>query len=106
MEWQPIATAPKDSEILVWFDHDADPYQEPDNPERLTDYGAHAESGEFLEGSGVTVAKWQDRIWESVDEYGDGYWVPAGWFSRGDFGHFEVVCNATHWTPIPGKPDY
>lgn len=104
-EWQPIETAPRDVEILVWFDHEADPYQDPKDPLKLTDYGANTEAGEFLEGRGVTVAKWQDRIWESEDEYGSGYWLPAGWFSRGDFHHYEVVCNATHWMPLPQPPE-
>lgn len=95
-----MENAPKDCDILVWYDHDADPYQDPNDPMRLTDYAAIAEGGEFLDGSGVTVARWYDRQWESEDEYGSGYWLPAGWFSRGDFCHYEVVCNPTHWQPI------
>lgn len=103
-DWQPIETAPKDEDIIVWFDHDADPYQDPENPMRLTDYGANAETCEFLDGKGVTVARWQPQCWEAEDEYGSGYWLPACWFSRGDFSHYEVVCNATHWQPLPKPP--
>lgn len=58
MKWQPIETAPKDIDILVWFDHEADPYQDPSDQNRLTDYAALAENGDFLGGSGVAVAKW------------------------------------------------
>jgi len=105
MEWQPIETAPKDRDILVWYDHDADPYQDPQNPDHLTDYAANAEGAEFLEGSGVTVAKWQPKQWEAQDEYGGGFWLPAGWFSRGDFQHYEVVCNAVAWMPLPAPPN-
>lgn len=104
MEWQPIEKAPRDCPILVWYDHEADPYQDPDVPYKLTDYAANAEGGEFLDGVGVTVAKWVDQVWEAQDEYGSGFWLPAGWFSRGDFDHYEVVCNATHWMPIPEAP--
>lgn len=38
-EWKDISTAPRDESILVWFDHDADPYHDGD---RLTDYACHA----------------------------------------------------------------
>ena len=89
---------------MVWYDHDADPYHDPDDPMRLTEYSANAEGGEFLDGKGVTVAKWHPQQWEAQDEYGGGFWLPAGWFSRGDFDHYEVVCNATHWMPLPAPP--
>jgi hypothetical protein len=104
MTWQPIETAPKDQDILVWYDHDADPYQDPQNPYCLTDYGALSEGGEFLDGIGVTVAKWHPQQWEAEDTWGNGFWLPAGWFSRGDFCHYEVVCNPTHWMPLPQPP--
>lgn len=106
MQWtKGMETAPKDQDILVWFNHDADPYQDPNDPLCLTDYAANAEAGEYLPDSGVTVARWQDRTWEAEDEYGSGYWLPAGWFSRGDFGHYEVVCNPTHWAHIQPPSD-
>ena len=84
--WQPIVTAPTGEDVLVWYDHGADPYHDPQNPSRLTDYAAWADGGNFLDGKGVTVARRCPQHWESTDEYGDGYWLPAAWFSRGDFG--------------------
>lgn len=33
--WRPIESAPKDQPVLVWFDHDADPYRDPANPDLL-----------------------------------------------------------------------
>lgn len=50
-EWQPIETAPKDRDILVWFDHDADPYFEQNDSHRLTDYAANAEACGYLQGA-------------------------------------------------------
>jgi len=104
MEWQPIETAPKDRDILVWYDHDADPYHHPDNPNLLTDYAAWADSGDFLAGRGVAIARWQDAEWESVDEYGNGYWLPSAWFAF-ESDDYERVCNATHWMPLPESPE-
>jgi hypothetical protein len=104
MTWQPIETAPKDRDILVWFDHEADPYQDPENPDRLTDYAAWAESGDFMAGKGVCIAKWSPAFWESVDEYGAGYWLPAWWFAK-QFGDYEYPCNPTHWMPLPDPPE-
>ena len=104
--WQPIETAPKDesSPILIWFDHDADPYYDLANPSRLTDYSAIAEGGDFLNGNGIAVAVWSDGYHES-DDGETRYWIPGGWFVwlNGDAG--DQVANATHWMPLPAAPE-
>lgn len=101
MGWQPIETAPKGSDVLVWYDHDADPYQAPQKPDRLTDYAAWAEGGGFMDGKGFAIAKWQDAVFESVDEYGGGYFMPAAWFAA-ENDDYERVCNPTHWWDFGG----
>lgn len=102
-QWQGIESAPKDCNILVWFDHEADPYQEPQEPHKLTPYAAWAEGGEYLGGKGHCIAKWHPQHFETEDEYGNGYWMPAAWFAYQN-GDWEVVCNPTHWMPLPTPP--
>lgn len=103
-QWQGIERAPKDRNILVWFDHDADPYQDPQEPTKLTPYAAWAEGGEYLAGKGWCIAKWHPQHFEAEDEYGTGYWMPAAWFAHQN-GDWEVVCNPTHWMPLPTPPN-
>jgi hypothetical protein len=103
MEWQPIETAPKDTDVLVWFDHAADPYQDPLNPDKLTDYAVWAEGGDFLDGKGWTIAKWFPQEWQSEDEYGTGYWMPAAWFAS-EGGDYQRVCNPIYWQPLTKPP--
>lgn len=98
--WRAMDSAPKDgTDILVYYDHDADPYQDPHNPARLTDYAAWAEGGDFMGGKGWCIAAWQGRHWESTDEYGDGYWMPAYWFARQN-DDYEAVVNPIAWSPL------
>lgn len=104
MEWQPIETAPKDCDIWVYFDSDADPYQDPIFPDKLTSYGAWAEGGNFLDGKGHCVAKWHESTWENLDEYGSGYWMPAWWFAKFN-GDYEFVVNPIRWMPLPEAPE-
>ena len=102
-EWMNIETAPKDRDILVWYDNDADTYYNPSNSSRLTDYGAWADGGDFMDGKGICIAKWHPQHWESVDEYGSGYWLPGWWFAL-EMDDYARVVNPTHWQPLPPPP--
>ena len=100
--WYPIESAPKEGDLLVWYDHEADQYYD-SVKDCLTDYAAWAEGGDFLDGKGYAIAKWCPPHWESVDEYGEGYWLPAWWFAHED-GDYERVVNPTHFSPLPKPP--
>jgi hypothetical protein len=104
MTWQPIETAPKGVDVLVWYDHDADQYLDPESPDKLTNYAAWAESGDFMDGTGYCIARWFPQQWESTDEYGSGFWLPAAWFAA-ENDDFARVVNPTHWMPLPEPPD-
>ncbi len=107
MEWQDIASAPKEADkpILVWFDHEADSYYDPQNPMFLTDYAANAEAGDFLPGKGVALAVWRDGYNETESwESGISYWVPGGWFAWFNGDAADHVVKATHWMPVPESP--
>jgi len=102
-EWKPMGTAPKDRDILVWYDHDRDPYQDPEDDSRLTDYAVWCESGNYLRGRGWAIARWFPEFFETTDGYGSGFYLPAWWFAReGD--DYEWVCNPTRWVPLPAPP--
>lgn len=107
MDWQPIETAKKDEKtpILAWFDHGADPYQDPENPDRLTEYSSVAEGGDFLGGKGVAMVVWRDGYHDSDGwESANSYWVPGGWFAWLDGDATDHIANATHWMPLPKPP--
>ena len=102
MKWQPIETAPKNKPILVKYDDEADPYTDPSDPKKLTDYSAIAEGGNYLSGKGFAVVIWSDGYWEDngyEDPYG-GYWMPGGWFLciNGDVS--DYVCNPVAWCDL------
>ena len=105
--WQPIETAAKDeaTPILAWFDHDADPYQDPTDPIRLTDYAAVAEGGDFLTGKGWAIVVWRDGYHDSDGwESDNSYWVPGGWFAYLNGDATDYIANALLWQPLPEPP--
>lgn len=103
MAWQGMDSAPHGVPVLVSFDHDADPYQDPEHKGRLTDYAAHAEGGDFLAGAGVTIAIHQDG-WHEDDgwESANGpYWMPAAWWAWLNGDATDYVVNPIAWMPLP-----
>jgi hypothetical protein len=92
----PANPAPRDRPILVFYDHDADPYRDPADPDRLTDYAALAEDGDFLTGRGWVVAKWDNGYTHGWDEI-----VPGGWYPWIDGDYADQVCNPVAWLPLP-----
>ena len=106
-EWQPIETAPRDgSKVLVYFNHEADSYYDPESPDKLTDYAANAEGVGCFQGKGQVIAVWQDGFQESDgwEDPNGGYWMPGGWFPWWNGEPADQVCNATHWQPLPEPP--
>lgn len=102
MDWQSMHLAPKDKAILVKYDHDADEYTDPHDPQKLTDYAAIAEGGDFLSGNGFAVVIWADGYYEdswNEDPYGP-YWVPGGWFLYINGEPSDFVCNPVVWCEL------
>ena len=106
-DWEDIGSAPKNetAPILVYFDHDADPYNDPAKPNHLTDYAANAEGGDFLAGKGVAVAIWRDGYHQNDGwEVADKYWMPGGWFAWLNGDATDHVVNALAWRALPAPP--
>lgn len=104
-EWQPIESAPRDKPVLVWYDHDADPYQHPEKEGLLTDYATHAEGGDFLSGIGICIAQWNEGYHESEGWESDiSYWMPPVWLAQLDGDNTDYAVNPTHWIPLPEPP--
>lgn len=101
-EWKNIETAPKDRPILVKYDHNADPYIDPNDRNKLTDYASIAEGGDFLTGSGFAVVVWANGYHDDngyEDPYGP-YWVPGGWFLCINGEPSDYICNPVGWYEI------
>jgi len=94
LDWRPIDSAPKDTPILAWCEHSADPYWEEDGM-TLTTYGAQCE-GLTRVSDGINLV-----IWGGEYDEGENY-IPAWWFRMDS--EFEIVANPTHWMPLPEKP--
>jgi len=104
--WKPIASAPKDRPVLVYYDHNADTYYDTENPHCLTAYAANADGVGYVPGYGQIVAMWSDGYHED-DGYEDptgGYWVPGGWFPCINGEPQDDVCNALFWRDLDADP--
>ena len=81
MEWQPIETAPPNTDILVWM---------------VCRKNYH--------GSGLLIAK---RTWINPDfpisQY-DPEQLAGGWFGNGKY-YLPDAFYPTHWMPLPGSPE-
>lgn len=109
MNWQPISTALKRKNIkagmpiLVWHDHDSDPYYLREG--YLTPYGAWAEGNGYEATSGAYIAVWGGGYVETGDEYGTVICNMPDWWFKHDSEH-EMPLAPTHWTMIPSPPIY
>ena len=81
MEWQPIDTAPKDGTKILGFQ----PIRKLSN-----------------ELSGLTAnLRFVGEVgWEELDLYSDLRGWPSGWYTSED----HLMCNLTHWMPLPEPP--
>jgi hypothetical protein len=76
MDWQPIATAPKDGRpILIW-----DP----------TQGGPNESAGKTYDNRNYAIGYW--RVWQS-----GGKWM---WGNRNS----SYYVEPTHWMPLPPPP--
>jgi hypothetical protein len=101
--WLPIAKAEKNEEVplLVYYDHGADPYQDPADPTRLTDYAVHAEGGDYLAGTGVALVVWREAYWQSEgwEHPQPDYLMPGAWWEYGGGDATDRVVNPVMWKP-------
>lgn len=91
--------APKNRPIIVYYDHDADPYYDGDTG-KLTDYGANAETNTFLKASGITVAMWCDGYHDDDGWGSESYWVPGCWCMVQNDDYTDVICNPIFWAEL------
>lgn len=90
----PMDTAPRNGmPILVWCDHDADPYFMPDD-KRLTTYGEHVEGLSQHVPTGWAIVVWGGEYYHDDDGY-----TPPWWFLHD--GDWEMPANPVKWWPLP-----
>lgn len=98
IQLQSMDTAPRDRPILVWHDHNSDPYHDPfwEERGRLTIYGGHCEGLSMRGEVGFVEAEWGGG-WSDSWEDGGGS-MPDWWFMVGS--EFEVPLAPVGWIDI------
>lgn len=98
--WQPMDTAPKDKEILVYHKHESDPYDLGEG--RITTYAAHIETIGVRKDDGLCIAIWGGG-WYEYDEFTGNYTgMPDWWFFSDD--DYETPLAPICWMPLPPPP--
>lgn len=70
LDWRPIDSAPRDTPILAWCEHSADPYWEEDGM-ALTTYGCHCE-GLTRVSDGINLVIWGGDLEVHTDKITHG----------------------------------
>jgi hypothetical protein len=98
-----MSKAPRDGTlILVWHDHESDPYYE-QNGQRLTIYGSWAEGLGHETEAGMYIAYFggEDTEELSGEGYGPHVTYPSWWFKHDNE---EMPLAPVLWMPLPHQP--
>ena len=103
MQWNPDMEAARGKgDILVMYDHEAASYHTDETQTRLSDYACHAESGDFMDGTGVCIARWCEGYVDGNEMEGEPEgWMPASWFAKGSDGDYSYAVFPIEWMHLP-----